>query len=140
MTTPRSIEGDPCLHRVARGWLDRLRALRQNLVNELFDEEGLATIFQHARNLLTSAMLLAAGLYAAHHVEQPLPPGMWTVHLAGYGVSALGAVLMLLNLFDGLRRLARRQHSAWLRWPVIVFYVAMTLRLTQVLVYFRTAW
>jgi hypothetical protein len=109
----------------------------QETVDELFDDGGLAVIFLHARNVVTGAAVLAAGVYAVGHLGANRQPGMWTVHLAGYVVALLGAVLLALNLIDGLRRLAKRRHHVLLRWAAILVYVALSLRLTQVLVYFR---
>lgn len=119
--------------------LQRLQALRRTLSQELFDNEGLATVFTHARNVLTSAMLIAAGLYAVRHPRAAVLPALWTVHVAGYIVSAAGLLLLLLNLVDGLRRLSGRHYGPVLRVLAIVAYIALSLRLTQVLIYFRAA-
>jgi len=116
-------------------WLKRLW---DSLAAELFDNEGLSTVFLHARNVLTGAAIVAAGLYAVNHVDTRDLRGMWTVHFAGYAIASLGAVLLGLNLFDGLRRLARRKHHMLLRLVAILVYVALSIRLTQVLIYFRS--
>lgn len=96
-------------------------------------------MFSHARNVLTCSALLAAGMYAAKHLESVRAPGLWTIHLAGYAVAALGAVLLLLNLIDGLRRLAKRERHVALRVAAILLYVALSVRLTQVILLFRSA-
>jgi len=107
---------------------------------ELFDNEGLATVFQHARNVLTGAAVVGAGMYAVHHMETSSRlAGLWNVHLAGYAVAIMGAVLLALNLLDGLRRLAKRRHRLMLRVLAILVYVALSLRLIQVIIYFRYA-
>jgi len=111
---------------------------RHGVAHELFDQEGLSTVFQHARNVLSGTMIIAAGMYAAHHLGASPLPGTWTLHVAGYVVTAIGIVLLVLNLCDGLRRLARRRHHLALRIATIVVYVALSVRLTQVIVYFRT--
>jgi len=91
-------------------WLTRAR---ESLIEELFDNDGLTAVFTHARNVLTGAAVLAAGLYAVHHIGNSPLPGMWTVNFAGYGIATFGAILLGLNLFDGMRKLARRkQHRA----------------------------
>jgi hypothetical protein len=109
------------------------------LATELFDEDGLTTVFTHARNVVTGAAVIAAGLFAAHHLQTTAMKGMWTVHFAGYAVAALGGVLLALNLMDGLRRLARRKHHLLLRIAAILVYVGLSVRLTQVVIYFRSA-
>lgn len=114
-----------------------VRERQQLVVHELFDEDGLATVFQHARNVLSGTLIVAAGMYAAHHVGGSTLRGLWTLHIAGCVVTALGVVLLLLNLCDGLRRLARRRHHLVLRIATIVVYIALSVRLTQVIVHFR---
>jgi hypothetical protein len=75
-------------------------------------------------------------MYAVNHMEKHIT-GMWNVHLAGYVVAFLGALLLALNLLDGLRRLAKRRHHVLLRFLAIWVYVALSLRLVQVVIYFR---
>ena len=119
--------------------LGRLRQLRQDLAGELFERDGLNTLFAHARNILTAALIITAGTYAIHHVTPVQAPGMFAVHLAGYVVAAMGVLLLLLNLADGLRRLARRSNHLALRAAAILFYLLLTVRTTQVAIYFRSA-
>jgi hypothetical protein len=116
-----------------------LCCLRNELFDELFDRDGLSVVFQHARNVLSGTAIVAAGMYAAHHLNGPPLPFMWTVHFAGYVVALMGALLLLLNLCDGLHRLAKRRHHLMLRVVTIVIYVALSVRLTQVIVFFRAA-
>ena len=109
----------------------------RDLAVEMFDNDGINTVFVHARNLLTGAAVMAAGLYSAHHFEDKHLAGMWTVHLAGYGVAGLGSALLALNLGDGLRRLAKREAPWGVRLFGAAFYVGISRRLVQVLLYFR---
>ena len=82
---------------------------------------------------------MAAGLYAASHFGQRHIPGTWTLQFAGYAVAVLGAVLLLLNLVSGLRRLAKRKQHLLLRLVAIFLYTALSIRLTQVIIFFRWA-
>lgn len=117
---------------------DRITRAWARLMAELFENDGLDAVFTHARNVLTGTAVVAAGLYAINHLGSKNLPGMWTVHFAGYAVALLGVVLLALNLLDGLRRLARRKHHVALRVAAILVYVALSMRLTQVIVYFRS--
>lgn len=116
-------------------WLQRAR---ESLIEELFDNDGLTAVFTHARNVLTGAAVLAAGLYAVYHIGNSPLPGMWTVHFAGYGIATFGAILLGLNLFDGMRKLARRKQHRVLNLIVLLFYIGLSVRLTQVILYFRS--
>jgi hypothetical protein len=127
------------LRGAAGALLNWARQAWNDLATEMFEQNGLDTVFAHARNVLTGALIVAAGMYAAHHLGDTQLPGMWTVHVAGYAVAALGAVLLALNLADGLHRLAKRKHPLLLRLAAILIYVALSIRLAQVIVYFRAA-
>jgi len=119
--------------------LEQVKQLWEAAVTQVFDKEGLDAIFTHARNVLTGAAVVAAGLYAVNHVGEGHLSGMMGVHIAGYVVAFVGAGLLALNLFDGLRKLARRRHHLLLRMATILVYVVISMRLTQVIIYFRAA-
>lgn len=126
------------LHSLAPSPLARLHRAWLHVADELFEREGLDTLFSYARNLLTGTVIVAAGLHAAHHQgPTPLPMAQWTLHQAGWGVAAIGVAMLALNLGEGLRRLGRRHlHLAW-RLLAILVYVGVSMRLTQVMVLFR---
>jgi hypothetical protein len=110
----------------------------RQLSTELFDRDGLDVLFTYARNLLTGTVIVAAGLHAANHKGTiPLPGLFWSLHYAGYAVVLIGVVMLILNLTDGLRRLARREQSLLLRVVAAMAYIAISMRLTQVIVLFR---
>jgi hypothetical protein len=52
-------------------------------------------------------------------------------------VTAVGVLLLLLNLLSGLRSLARRRHPRLLRALTILLYLGLSVRLAQVLVFVR---
>jgi len=113
------------------------RELWQHLGAELFEREGLSTLFQHARNVLSGSLIIAAGLYASHHRPRLPAPALWTVQFAGHVVTVVGVLLLVLNLIDGLRRLSRRGYPLLLHAVAALAYFGITVRLVQVLAYFR---
>jgi len=121
-----------------RSLFDRLRLTRQRFERDLFEHEGLDVLFTYARNLLTGTVVVAAGLHAAHH-RGPTSLGIaeWTLQRAGWLVVVIGVAMLVLNLADGLRRLARRHSHLALRVLATVVYVGVSMRLTQVIVLFR---
>ncbi|SFL92000.1 hypothetical protein SAMN05444747_101279 [Variovorax sp. OV329] len=119
--------------------LQRWRRHSTTVAAELFDEEGLNTVFQHARNIFTSTVLISAGMYASHHPKAASLAALWNMHYAGYIVAVIGVLLLLLNLWDGLRRLSSRRHALVLRVLAITAYVLLSLGLTQVILHFRSA-
>jgi hypothetical protein len=115
------------------------RPLWRQLANELFQQDGLAAVFTHARNVITGTVIVAAGLHAIQHPLPSQAPATWTLHLAGWLVSAVGVLLLVLNLCDGLHSLARRRHPTLLRIATIWLYVGLSVRLVQVFMLFRLA-
>ncbi|WP_157271606.1 hypothetical protein [Azohydromonas aeria] len=118
---------------------DALKEFWCDLATELFDQKGLETVFSHARNVVTGAVIVAAGTCATHYGGDTPLPGGWSLHFAGYAVTAVGVLLLLLNLLSGLRSLARRRHSRLLRALTILLYIGLSVRLAQVLVFVRAA-
>lgn len=59
------------------------------------------------------------------------------MHFAGFVVAAVGVLLLLLNLFDGLRSLATRKRHRALRWATVLVYLGLSVRLVQVFMLFR---
>lgn len=117
--------------------LQRCRDHARSVAAEVFDDAGLDAMFQHARNILTGTVLIAAGLDASRHTAASPLTMLWNVHHAGYLVAGVGVLLLLLNLWDGLRRLSNRRHALVLRVLAIAAYVVLSLRLTQVILHFR---
>ena len=115
----------------------RLRALRQQLAGDLFEQDGLNVIFQLARNVLAATFILSCGLNASQHPERIAGLATWTTRNAGYVVFGLGVVLLLLNLWDGLRRLRRLNYAPVLRALAAIGYVAISLRLVEAIAVFR---
>ena len=109
----------------------------RDLHRELFAEQGLGTVFTHARNLITGTWIVAAGMFAAHHPSQAHTFATWSVHFAGGVAVAVGALLLLLNLCDGLRSLAVRPRPRILRVATVVVYVGLSVRLVQVFMLIR---
>ena len=107
----------------ARTLLQRVRELREQLASELFDGGGLKVMFQHASNVLAGTLVLSSGLHVHQH--------------AGYAVAGLGTVLLVLNLWDGMRRLARRNYPLALRLLAGTAHVALSLRLIEAVTLFR---
>ena len=51
----------------------QLAKIWEGVVAQLFDKESFDAVFTHARNVLTGAAVVAAGLYAVHHVGGDVP-------------------------------------------------------------------
>jgi len=113
-----------------------LRVAWRQLLRDLFDDEGLDKIFSHVRNMLVGTLVVSAGVFAAESHEGSAR-NVFDASYVGYMVAGFGVLLVLLNLADGLRRLARRRHHIVLRVTLISIYLFVSIRLAQMLFAFR---
>ncbi|WP_093426406.1 MULTISPECIES: hypothetical protein [unclassified Pseudomonas] len=93
-------------------------------------------VFDNLRNLLMCALLLAAGTDALRSGDS-LFLGLFGSWLAGWGLITLAGALMLLNMCDGLRRLASLRYHLSLQLLLCLLYVAMALRVVEIVWNFR---
>jgi hypothetical protein len=112
--------------------LDRFRT-------KMFDQGGLEEIFRHVRNIVTSSFIMAAGVYAVKYQRSLDIWGVFNISSAGYGVAALGIVLFLLNLLDGMHQLAKFRWHVAFQVLLVIIYLMITIRVEQIVVSFRTS-
>jgi hypothetical protein len=110
----------------------------RRVADDLFDRQGLDAVFRHVSNLITAVMVVAAGLYAARHLGSHDLAGAWNGTILGYGIAALGIVLLALNFGDGLRRLLRLRHRALFSVVMVLLYAVLSVRLAQIVFYWRS--
>lgn len=93
-------------------------------------------IFEHVRNLLVCATLMALGLIARQRSEDLLG-GSLLKGITGWGVIAVAAALALLNLQIGVDRLRSWKH--WKLWSAVLLagYVVIALRVLEVMTLLR---
>jgi phosphoglycerol transferase MdoB-like AlkP superfamily enzyme len=102
-----------------------------------FEGAGLKAVFEHVRNLVLATLIIAAGVHA--NVYWPHMPALAIFEFEpwGYGVAAVGFILAILNLLDGLYKLARMNTPILLRVVVIMFYLFFAVRVAQLIYLFR---
>jgi hypothetical protein len=112
------------------------QASRLGRVRQVLFEQGVSRlIFEHARNLVVAMLVLAVGMEATKH--DPSEIGILYFRSAGYLVAAIGVLLMLLNLAEGLHRLAKvRLPGAW-QVLLLAIYVVLFWRVAQLVLLFR---
>lgn len=115
---------------MAKNYLQHLnQALDRGLTKEVFD---------NLRNFLMCSLLFAAGSEALHDPGQ-LFFGLFAWSLAGWGLIALAAALTLLNIWDGLHKLAQLKHHLLLQLLLCLVYVVLALRVVEIVWNFRTS-
>ncbi|MDB5995959.1 MAG: hypothetical protein JWP42_3095 [Pseudomonas sp.] len=102
----------------------------------LLDNDLNTKIFDNIKNLLVCAFLFAAGTNALHSSHQMFL-SMFEESVAGWGLIGLSAVLMLMNISDGLRRLARLRHHVIFQIILFLLYIVVAERIVEIVWSFR---
>jgi hypothetical protein len=102
----------------------------------LLDNDLNTKIFDNIKNLLVCAFLFAAGSNALHSNHQMFF-GVLGEGLAGWGLIGLSTLLMLMNISDGLRRLARLRHHVTFQIILFLLYIVVAERLVEIVWSFR---
>ncbi|HEY5804208.1 MAG TPA: hypothetical protein VIT90_10995 [Lysobacter sp.] len=104
--------------------------------SHLLYEAGVARlIFEHARNLVVSTLMLAVGLEALE--SDPVELSVPYLVSSGYLVTAFGVTLLLINLGQGLHQLAKARMNYLYQGLLVVAYVVLFWRVTHLVLLFR---
>ena len=105
-------------------------------VNDALDNGASKQIFDHVRNYLIGAFILAIGTtefrQQGNQFFEIIPPGY-----AGLGVISFAAVLISLNLYDGIRRISSSKYHLSLTLGLVVLYLFLSVRVVEMAWDFR---
>ena len=94
-------------------------------------------IFSHVEKLIIGTLIVSAGA----HVSSTEPAielfGYLRHGLVGRGVMLFGVILLFLNILDGLYKLARLNWHVVYQIVMTILYVALSVRLIQLILAFR---
>lgn len=100
-------------------------------------EDGLTTkVFDNIKNLLVCALLFAAGTNAVQGDHQVFL-GLFVMRLTGWGLIAMSAVLLFLNISDGLHKLAKLRHHRVFQMGLFILYLVISIRVVEIVWNFR---
>ncbi|NBA97528.1 hypothetical protein [Pseudomonas sp. R5(2019)] len=102
----------------------------------LLDKDLNAKVFDNVKNLLVCALLFAAGTSALRG-EFPVFLGLLGAWVTGWALIVISAVLLLLNISDGLHRVAKLRYHRVLQVFLSVFYLVLALRVVEIVWNFR---
>lgn len=102
----------------------------------LLDNDLNTKIFDNIKNLLVCAFLFAAGTNALNSNPRMFL-GVFGSTATGSGLILLSAVLMVMNISDGLRRLSRLRHHVAFQILLFVLYIVVAERLVEIVWNFR---
>jgi hypothetical protein len=115
-----------------------MRIVLVSVSQALFDRGGLKAVFDHARNLVVATIIVAAGFETMRRFDSIDLLGLHNPLFAGYVVAGTGCALIALNFMDGLRQLARLRWHFALQIALSDAYLFFSLRLVQLIIFFRT--
>ena len=114
----------------------RLKMKFLSSTNAALRGEVLKQIFDHVRNYLICALLLAVGITELREHNSMLF-GLISSRYSGVGVVAIALFLMLINLYDGIRRISRARHHLLLTAGIILLYVFLSVRVVEMTLNYR---
>ena len=94
-------------------------------------------IVSHVEKMIIGTLIISAGAHVSSNEPAIQLFGYLRHSLVGRGVMLVGIIILLLNFIDGLYKLARLNwHTAW-QILMSVCYIAMSVRLVQLILAFR---
>ncbi len=100
-------------------------------------EQASKEIFSHVEKVIIGTLIISAGA----HVSSADPAielfGYLRHSLVGRGVELFGVILLVLNFLDGLYKLARLSWHLAYQIAMTLLYVALSVRLIQLILAFR---
>lgn len=105
-------------------------------LNTALDNGLSKTVFDHLRNFLIAAFLLAVGtneLKEHTNLFFNLIPG----HFSGIGIIVIAVTLIALNLYDGIRKISKNEHHLLFTLTLVILYIFLAVRVVQMTWDFR---
>lgn len=102
----------------------------------LLDNDLNTRVFDSFKNMVLCALLFAAGTNAIQTDHRVFFSPIAT-NVAGWGIIAVSAALMILNISDGVRRLGKLRYHLVLQILIVLFYVVISVRVIEIVWSFR---
>jgi hypothetical protein len=94
-------------------------------------------IVSHVEKIIIGTLIVSAGAHVSSNEPAIQLFGYLRHSLIGRGVMLVGIIILLLNFIDGLYKLARvNRHVVW-QIVMSVFYIALSVRMIQLILAFR---
>jgi hypothetical protein len=100
-------------------------------------EPAFKELVSHIEKIIIGTLIVSAGAHVSSNEPSIQLFGYLRHSLIGRGVMLVGVIVLLLNFVDGLYKLAKvNWHVAW-QIVMSVFYIALSVRLIQLILAFR---
>jgi hypothetical protein len=100
-------------------------------------EQPSKEIFSHVEKMIIGTLIVSAGAHVSSTEPAIVLFGYLRHGLVGRGVMLFGVVLLVLNFLDGLYKLARLNWHAAYQIVMTFCYIALSVRLIQLILAFR---
>ena len=100
-------------------------------------ESASKEIFSHVEKMIIGTLIVSAGAHVSSNEPAIALFGYLRHGLIGRGVELFGVILLVLNFLDGLYKLARLEWHAAYQIVMTFCYVALSVRLIQLILAFR---
>jgi hypothetical protein len=94
-------------------------------------------IFSHVEKMIIGTLIVSAGAHVSSNEPAIVLFGYLRHGLVGRGVELFGVILLLLNFLEGLYKLAKLNWHAAYQIAMTICYVALSVRLVQLILAFR---
>jgi hypothetical protein len=105
-------------------------------LNSALDRGAIKQVFDHVRNYMICAFILAIGTAELRQEESQffdlIPSGF-----AGLGVVFVASVLLCFNLYDGIRRISKSKYHISLTIGLVLVYIFLSVRVVEMAWDFR---
>ncbi len=105
-------------------------------LNRALDRGAIKQVFDHVRNYMICAFILAIGTTELRQEESQFFD-LIAAGYAGLGVIFLACVLIFLNLYDGIRRISGSKYHFSLTIGLVLLYLFVSVRIVEMAWHFR---
>ena len=100
-------------------------------------EQTSKEVFGHVEKMIVGTLIVSAGAHVSSSEPAIVLFGYLRHGLVGRGVELFGVVLLVLNFLDGFYKLAKLDWHAAYQIFMSICYVALSVRLIQLILAFR---
>ena len=107
-----------------------------NIFRISYQEDAVKQLFDHVRNYMICALLLAIGTTEFTEKTSAVT-SMVSIEYSGVGIIGIAIILTVINLYDGIRRLAKARFHAILIAVLVAVYLFISMRVVEMTWNFR---
>ena len=107
-------------------------------LNALISEGRINDVFTNIRNYIICAFILAIGIFELKQ-QNELLLGLVTSKFSGVAIVGLAFALIILNLYDGIRKISKTKYHKTLTTVLVLFYIFMSISVVEMALNFNVS-